>query len=109
MLVLALATPLFSPFFRRVSVDDTRRDDDEKKKTLPPVSIVLTDHDSSYHLAKVLPKLLEQKYSADFQVVVVIDRSDSDSEDVLKTARTNAFTTQCCQTRRAISAGRSWE
>lgn len=84
LLVLALATPLFSPFFRRVSVDDTRRDDDEKEKTLPPVSIVLTDHDSSYHLAKVLPKLLEQKYSADFQVVVVIDRSDSDSEDVLK-------------------------
>lgn len=84
LLVLALVTPLFSPFFRRVSVDDTRRDDDEKEKTLPPVSIVLTDHDSSYHLAKVLPKLLEQKYSADFQVVVVIDRSDSDSEDVLK-------------------------
>lgn len=97
LLVLALATPLFSPFFRKVipeeDYDDAgERADEEnavdvvgkKSGTLPPVSVVLTDHDSSCHLSQVLPLLLAQKYPGDYQVIVVIDRNDSDSEDILK-------------------------
>lgn len=84
LLVLALATPLFSPFFRKVYEEEGMAGSEEAATTLPPVSIVLTDHDSSYHLKKVLPQLLAQQYPADFQVIVVIDRSDSESEDVLK-------------------------
>ena len=91
LLVLALATPLFSPFFRKAvpeeCADGDGADGEDKADgdgSLPPVSVVLTDHDSSYHLAKVLPLLLGQKYPGEFQVVVVIDRNDSDSEDILK-------------------------
>lgn len=84
LLVLALAAPLFSPFFRKVREEETTADDASNPAVLPPVSVVLTAHDSSYHLAKVLPKLLEQQYPGDFQVIVVIDKSDSESEDVLK-------------------------
>lgn len=84
LLVLALVAPLFSPFFRKVKEEETVPDEGGKPADCPPVSIVLTDHDSSYHLSKVLPVLLGQDYPGDFQVVVVIDRSDSDSEDVLK-------------------------
>ncbi len=79
LLVLALATPLFSPFFRKVYEEEDLKDDE-----LPPVSIILTEHDSATHLQTVLPQLLSQHYSNDFQVIVVIDESDSDSEDVLK-------------------------
>lgn len=84
LLVLALVTPLFSPFFRKVMVEEGVADEGEDKATLPPVSIVITDHDSAFHLQQVLPPLLEQQYAGDFQIVVVIDRSDSESEDVLK-------------------------
>lgn len=84
LLVLALVTPLFSPFFRKVRVESIETDEEESATHLPPVSIVLTDHDSSFHLKKVLPELLAQKYPGDYQVIVVIDRSDSESEDVLK-------------------------
>ncbi len=79
LLVLALAAPLCSPFFRKVNEEEEEMDDD-----LPPISIVLTSHDSATQLSEVLPKLLSQQYSQSYQVVVVIDQSDSDSEDVLK-------------------------
>lgn len=84
LLVLALVTPLFSPFFRKVYEEEGAVNGEEGTSALPPVSIVLTDHDSSYHLKKVLPQLLAQQYPADYQVIVVIDRSDSESENVLK-------------------------
>ncbi len=84
LLVLALVTPLFSPFFRKVREETVETDEAGNAAHLPPVSIVLTDHDSSFHLKKVLPELLAQKYPGDYQVIVVIDRSDSKSEDVLK-------------------------
>lgn len=84
LLVLALATPLFSPFFRKVEEEEVSGDNNANGGSVPPVSIVLTDHDSSFHLKQVLPQLLAQAYPGDYQVIVVIDRSDSESEDVLK-------------------------
>lgn len=97
LLVLALATPLFSPFFRRIVPEEgyagiVRNSEDNEEESehdaetpyYPPISVVLTAHDSSYHLSQVLPLLLDQKYSGDYQIIVVIDRNDSDSEDILK-------------------------
>ena len=85
MVLLALVTPLFSPFFRKV---EPEYGDDEEGNTaanqLPPVSIVLAEHDCSHYLKKVLPLYLSQDYGADYQVVVVIDQSDTESEDYLK-------------------------
>ena len=85
MVLLALVTPLFSPFFRKV---EPEYGDDEEGDTaanqLPPVSIVLAEHDCSHYLKKVLPLYLSQDYGADYQVVVVIDQSDTESEDYLK-------------------------
>lgn len=85
MVLLALVMPLFSPFFRKV---EPEYGDDEEGDTaanqLPPVSIVLAEHDCSHYLKKVLPLYLSQDYGADYQVVVVIDQSDTESEDYLK-------------------------
>lgn len=85
MVLLALVMPLFSPFFRKV---EPEYGDDEEGDTaanqLPPVSIVLAEHDCSHYLKKVLPLYLSQDYGADYQVIVVIDQSDTESEDYLK-------------------------
>jgi len=50
----------------------------------PTFSIVIAAHDNARELEKNLPSLLEQDYSADFQVVVVDESSTDDTEDVLK-------------------------
>lgn len=89
LLMLALVTPLFSPFYRKVKEETPVIGDGEQGNSVPPVSIVLAGHDCSDHLSKVLPKLLEQEYPADYQVIVIIDKSDSDSEDILKLYSSN--------------------
>ncbi len=85
LLVLALVTPLFSPFFRKVEEEETKDTTGATKH--PAISIVLVEHDSSYRLSEVLPALLEQKYDGEYQVVVVIDQNDSESEDICKRYR----------------------
>ena len=46
LLLLAIVTPLFSPFSRRV--EDARSD--TLKSSAPPVSIILTVHDNASRL-----------------------------------------------------------
>lgn len=52
--------------------------------TPPAISIILTPHENAVELEHNLPLLLGQKYHGDFQVVVVIWKGDSETEDVLK-------------------------
>lgn len=94
LLILALVTPLFSPFFRARKLTNLvkRKEgvyaapvgDAEGESQAEPISIVIVEHDSAFRLEQILPKFLSQKYNAEFQVVVVIDENDSESEDVLK-------------------------
>ncbi len=86
LLVLALVTPLFSPFFRKVEEEEITSSgtNDTAAGTLPPVSIVLVEHDCSRFLERTLPNYLSQEYPADYQVIVVADQSDSQSEEYLK-------------------------
>lgn len=52
------------------------------KKVEKPVSVVITSHDEFYHLKKFLPAILSQDYP-DYEVVVVNDHSDDESDDLL--------------------------
>ncbi|MBQ0075072.1 MAG: glycosyltransferase [Prevotella sp.] len=96
--MFALVTPLFSPFFRArrllkyvVNEEGTTEYDEETQPAAKavPISIVIVEHDSAFRLEQILPKYLSQEYSADYQVVVVIDENDSESEDVLKRLNDN--------------------
>ncbi len=49
-----------------------------------PVSIIITSHDEKAELEHNLPLFLYQDYDADFQVIVVAESYESDTEDVLK-------------------------
>lgn len=79
LLLLAIVTPLFSPFSRRVK--DVRSD--KLESLTPPVSIIVTVHDNASRLEKVLDAYLNQDYEP-YQLIVVIDEYDSASEDILK-------------------------
>lgn len=82
VLLLSVLTPLLSPWFRRFRESDKEPVGDPT--LLPPVTIIVTAHDNTPELARQLPKLLQQDYPAGFQIVVVSDEGDSDTEDLIK-------------------------
>jgi cellulose synthase/poly-beta-1,6-N-acetylglucosamine synthase-like glycosyltransferase len=56
---------------------------DTPAKTLPPVSVVVYSYGDAEKLERNLPYVLEQDYP-EFEVIVVNDGNDSDTEDALK-------------------------
>lgn len=54
----------------------------EKKEISEPVSVIICARNESYNLSKYLPLVLEQKYPS-FEVIVVNDCSEDESDDVL--------------------------
>lgn len=91
LLVLTLATSLVNPYLFRVRIPGrpVRGKDDAGHEILDknsdqPVSIVITTHDEKAALERNLPLFLYQDYDSDFQVIVVAESHESDTEDVLK-------------------------
>ena len=91
VLFLALLTPFINPFFRKVSNKRLSKDENkakglalEAKELLPPISVLLTPTDNAEVLLRNLPLYLNQDYPSKFQVVVVIQEKDKETEDVLK-------------------------
>lgn len=84
LILLAIVTPLINPFFRKSFINAENKDDDEKiDAALPKITILLAPHDNARELEQHLPLMLAQDYP-DFQVVVVAEKGDSETEDVLK-------------------------
>ena len=83
VLLLAAVSPMVSPLFRLPKRDEKDSDGigDSKDK---PISVVIISHDNALELEKHLPTFLSQKYDADYQVIVVADKSDSETDDVIK-------------------------
>lgn len=83
VLLLAAVSPMVSPLFRLPKKDeeDSACIGESKDK---PISVVIISHDNAPELEKHLPAFLSQKYNADYQVIVVADKSDSETDDVIK-------------------------
>lgn len=91
VLFLALLTPFINPFFRKVSNKRLSKDENKAKglaleaqELLPPISVLLTPTDNAEVLLRNLPLYLNQDYPGKFQVVVVVQEKDKETEDVLK-------------------------
>ena len=78
-LVLALITPFFNPFFRRL-----RHQEAPAAAVSPGVTVLLVSNGDATALDEHLPIYLTQDYDSDFQVIVVAEKSDSETGDVLK-------------------------
>ena len=83
VVLLAAVTPLISPLFRlpKKEEEDSACIGESKDK---PISVVIISHDNAPELEKHLSSFLSQKYDADYQVIVVADKSDSETDDVIK-------------------------
>lgn len=92
VVVVAVLSALFSPFFRfkqswreeDVSAVDDDTPAEADTSALPKLSVILSPHDEAEKLAENLPLLLRQKYPAGYQVIVVIEQGEHDTEDVIK-------------------------
>lgn len=84
LVVLAILTTLTNPFlrFRRKKDEDDMNQEDGR--ALPPLSLILTPHDEAAQLERHLPTLLHQYYPAGYQVIVVAEQGDHETEDTLK-------------------------
>ncbi len=79
LLLLALLTPLMNPFFRRL-----RKTDDTPSSEQPPVTILLVSNGDHVALDEHLPLFLTQEYGPGYEVIVVTEKADMETENVLK-------------------------
>lgn len=90
LIAVGVLSALFSPFvrLRRGWLADSQPDNEADPASLPKLSVVITPHDEAARLAANLPLILGQKYPAGFQVIVVIEQGEHDTEDVVKRLET---------------------
>lgn len=80
ILIIAVLACFFTPYVRY------RREEEEGAvvSEVPPLSVILTPHDEADKLEACLPLLLRQNYPAGFQVIVVIEEGEHETEDLVK-------------------------
>ena len=79
VVLLAVLGSLINPFLRSLRFQKT-----ETAENRPPVSILITAHDNLAELERNLPMFLRQQYAADYQVIVVCQSTDGETQDFLK-------------------------
>ncbi len=79
VVLLAVLGSLINPFLRSLRFQKT-----ETSENQPPVSILITAHDNLAELERNLPMFLRQQYAADYQVIVVCQSTDGETQDFLK-------------------------
>ena len=96
LLLFALTTPWLNGFFHKPEIPEDSEDTsspEDAERTGPlgnsnhsgvPLSIILTPYKNAYELEHNLPLLLQQDYPAGYEVIVVVWKGDSETEDVLK-------------------------
>lgn len=110
LLLLAILTPMCNPFFRVPDIggtDDSNEDETDKGgyENFPPLSVVVLSHDNAQELKQSIESFLSQDYPAGFEVIIVADKSDSETEDVVKihSANNNLYATYIPTTARYLS------
>lgn len=95
LLLLAIIASFVNPLFRKIILSeeadlsstedaDNSSANDAYGQQMPSVSIIITAHDNAAELRRNLPLVLAQQYPGNFQVIVVAEKGDSETEDVLK-------------------------
>ena len=103
VVLLAILGSLINPFLRSLRFPDnaeneenpaeeetdptaetTAKEEEESLESREPISVIITAHDNLYELEHNLQMFLQQKYPADYQVIVVCQSTDGETQDYLK-------------------------
>lgn len=83
VVILSLITPMLSPLFRRLKSSDGNISE-SGSATLPPVTVLLVSNGDHKALDEHLPLYLTQEYASGYEVIVVVEKADTEAENVLK-------------------------
>ena len=78
-LFLALVAPMMSPLFRRL-----RQEDAKAVEELPKVTVLLVSNGDHVALDEHLPIFLTQDYEPGYDIIVVSEKADAETDNVLK-------------------------
>ena len=94
VVVLAILGSLINPFLRSLRFPEQSRLTEEttaESTATPsfngkyePITVLITAHDNLPELERNLPMFLQQQYAADYQVIVVCQSTDGETQDYLK-------------------------
>ncbi len=92
VVVLAIIGSLVNPFLRSLrfpeseSSESSAEEPSESSAEEPsvPITVLITAHDNLQELERNLPMFLRQQYAADYQVIVVCQSTDGETQDYLK-------------------------
>lgn len=83
LLFVAIVSSFISPYLR-FKRGKWERQGKACGDSLPPLSVILTPHDEPEALERNLPSLMAQKYAPGFQIIVIIEEGEGETEEVLK-------------------------
>ncbi len=83
LLLLSIASALLNPFFRFSKKRYDKYTGEDQGSATPSVSIILTPLDDISQLKKNLPAFLSQTFPTSYQVVIVIEQGDHDTESLV--------------------------
>ena len=93
LMFLSAVTPFFNPFYRfrrmlkRAAKDSVSENPETSAEAIPllPITVlIVADRNQSQALESHLPCWLEQRYEPGFEVVVVAEKGDGETEDVVR-------------------------
>lgn len=99
-LLSSLLTPFLNTFYRR-----PRKEDVTDLPSETPITLIITSHGNARQLDEHLPLYLTQDYPAGYEVIVVGEKNDSETEDILKrySGHPHLYTTFIPETSRYMS------
>lgn len=80
LILLSVTTPLINILLRLPHAEEEPSDDGQR----PALSIIVVASDNAIELRDNLPRLLEQDYPAGYEVIVVVEKNDDETDDILK-------------------------
>ena len=83
MILLAIVASLASPFLRRIKIYESDNNENDNNDNAIPVSIIIPVHDEATDLKRNLPAFLNQDYKGDFKIIVIADKNDRETEDLM--------------------------
>lgn len=105
LMISAVVTPFLNGFFRKPKCLGEELESSESIEEFPKVSILLTPHENGRELIQNLPLYLEQDYPAGFEIVIVVWKGDTETEEALKrfAGYPNLYTTYIPESSRYMS------
>lgn len=86
VLIITLISIIFNPLFRlkTKAFSSEEMQESETKEIDNPISIVLPIREDNEELRALIPAILSQEYTSEFQLIIVIDKGDNETKDILE-------------------------